>query len=491
MVNGNSLTGQKSLTRETASGLKWSFGFALATAALQVTYTATISRLLEPGDFGLLAGSLAALRFVTLFAQMGVGSAVIQRPSLNDLDVSTAMRLALFSGVLATSIVVLLSSQIASILRLAEVTFVMRWMSFTLLAGALTMIPQALLQRSMRFRALGFIQILSYCIGYLMVGIATALSGWGVWSLVSAALTQSACLLAFTFVVARPPIKVGFSMTSALSLLRFGGAVSVTRFADVLNGSIDTLAVGRLAGPASLGHYSRASLLVSLPAEQANSAATRVLFPSFSRVQQDATRFESAVGVAMGLLAFVIAIPIALTSGAASALVPWLLGSGWEDAIAVIPAIGIATGFNLLTTTVAVAAEARGANGRKLMIQIGSLATTLVFFGIAAQVGPTIEKLAFAWAAASLARHAYYWIWMFRYLGLSRPAIGRRYSFACVSALVVATPVAIVVRVWSADGFVAVSLSGLTGAGLLAALILSPIGSQFRRDVTTIRNRLR
>jgi hypothetical protein len=94
----------------------------------------------------------------------------------------------------------------------------------------------------------------------------------------------------------------------------------------------------------------------------------------------------------------------------------------------IVPIVGAAYGLSLLTHGPAVAAEARGAIGRKLSIQLLALATTTALVGIAVASGPTLTRLALAWALGELARHLYYWIWMFGHLGLDRRAIAVRYA---------------------------------------------------------------
>jgi lipopolysaccharide exporter len=135
----------------------------------------------------------------------------------------------------------------------------MRWMSIAVLAGAVSTIPEAVLRRRMRFRVIGVIHVVSYLIGYLLVGIVAAQRGWGVWSLVAASITQVGATLLLSLAAARPPIRTRFSATSARSMVRFGGTVTATGFVEFLSLSIDTLAVGRWAGAAALGQYSRAT----------------------------------------------------------------------------------------------------------------------------------------------------------------------------------------------------------------------------------------
>ena len=69
------------MTAQAASGLSWS---ALSTVALvfaNLAYTATVSRLLEPTEFGLMAMANLVVLFGQFFARMGLASALVQRPN--------------------------------------------------------------------------------------------------------------------------------------------------------------------------------------------------------------------------------------------------------------------------------------------------------------------------------------------------------------------------------------------------------------------------
>jgi lipopolysaccharide exporter len=466
-------------------------GTIAVTTVLQLIYTATMSRLLQPDEFGLMAAALVGLRFVTFFSRFGLASAVIQRPSLDDTDISTAVRLAVLIGGAAAVITFLVSPLLAAIVDVPETTGVMRWMSIAVLAGAVSTIPEAVLRRRMRFRVIGVIHVVSYLIGYLLVGIVAAQRGWGVWSLVAASITQVGATLLLSLAAARPPIRTRFSATSARSMVRFGGTVTATGFVEFLSLSIDTLAVGRWAGAAALGQYSRATLLVGLPVEQATTATSRVLMPSLSRVQSDAPRFSAAVVTMVGLLAVVVVVPVSMIAAGTPTLVPWLLGEGWDDAARIVPIVGAAYGLSMLTHGPAVAAEARGAIGRKFNIQLLALATTIALVGIAVASGPTLTRLALAWALGEFARHLYYWIWMFGHLGLDRRAIAVRYAAAGALGVVAAAPLLWAVRAADMEGFWPMAGAAVIGLGLAATLVLSPVGSILRRDVAAVRTRMR
>ena len=277
---------------------------------------------------------------------------------------------------------------------------------------------------------------------------------------------------------------------SARQMLSFGGTVAITGFLEFLTGSIDTLAVGRYVGTVGLGQYSRATYLVTLPVEQATTATTKVLLPSLSRVQAETDRFVRVVMVMIGLLAFVVAIPVAMISAAAPSLVPILLGPGWQAAASVLPIVGAASGIAFLTHAPAVAAEARGAIQRKLAIQVGALVTTSTLVASVVLTGPTLTRLACAWLLGEAARYLYYWIWMFPALGINRLKVADRYGRAALVALVGAAPIVLVVRILDMMSFVALAASVAVGLSCCAAALWSPVGTFARIDIRIIRGNM-
>ena len=87
-----------SLASTTAVGVRWTVLGSVATLVVQMPYAAFMSRLLSPGDFGLVGLALFMIRFVSFFAQGGLSSAVTQRPVLEVRDVRAAMAFGIATG---------------------------------------------------------------------------------------------------------------------------------------------------------------------------------------------------------------------------------------------------------------------------------------------------------------------------------------------------------------------------------------------------------
>ena len=480
-----------SLARSTAVGVAWSGGTIIVTTLMQIVYSAVMARLLAPADFGLVAAALLSLRFVSYLSTLGIGSAVVQRDELSAAEGSAAFKLSSLLGLSTAAVALLGAPLLASIVRQPAATNVTRWMAVGLLIGAVSAVPEALLRRRMQFRGLSLLQVLSYAIGYLGVGITLAVRGWGVWSLVTASLAQGLIQLIGLMLMSDLSLKGGLSLRASSKRAAFGGAVTVTGFLEFLQASIDTLAVGRWAGAAGLGQYSRATYMVGLPVEKASSATTRVLLSSLSRVQNEPVRFGRAFSTASSLMACVVLIPTAMIAVAAPAVVAVVLGPGWGTAASVLPVVSMAYALSLLTHFPAVAAESLGLVRRKLWLQAIALAVTLAAVGAVVMTGPSLMRLATAWGTGEVVRHLLYWRFIVPKLGPSIPALLRRYGAAVVIAATAAVPLLLTVRIWTINDLLALFTGGFAGLALAFAVSKTPVCRVVWADLRLIRTSIR
>ena len=282
------------LTSKTLHGLKWSYTGTIINSILQIGFTAIMARLLEPTDFGMMAMAGVILRFGTYFAQMGVGSALIQKKEISDEDVRAAFTSGLFLGILFFVLVWFCAPFAIFIFDNEKVIPIIRVMALSFVITGLSTTALSLLRRNLEFRSLAITEIISYVLGYGMIGITLAYNGFGVWSLVAGALSQSAFLTILSYMFSRHKLLFIYRWKYYKPLYSFGSRVSIISFFEFLGSNLDTLAIGHFIGAAPLGIYNRAFMLVNLPAQYLTSSFSRVLFPSFSRVQKEIERLKKA-----------------------------------------------------------------------------------------------------------------------------------------------------------------------------------------------------
>lgn len=362
-------TPTRNLTSKTVRGMQWTLGAAVLGAAVQVGYSAVMARLLDPEAFGLLAMGLVVLRFGSHFGSLGVGSALVQKQDLSEATVRAAFTASVLLSLLVFAIFWTFSPLVGGLFGSPEVVPIVRALAASFILTNLSVTAQSLLRRELRFRVLSFIEVLSYVFGYCITGIAMALTGFGVWSLVGATLAQSLVSAIALNVACQHSFRPNFSWQDMKPLYTFGGKVSLITFVVVLSSNLDTLVIGSVLGASALGLYNRGQLLVNLPLQKFSTSLSKVLFPAFSRVQNEPEKLRHSYLVLVGVAGSVLMSVGFGMAAAAPEIVSTILGPGWEGAIPIVSILAIAAPIHLLTHFVGVLLEAQARLTVKLVIR--------------------------------------------------------------------------------------------------------------------------
>src|SRR5215468_8011096 len=87
-----------SLRERSLSGAGWSASSRLVQTGLTYSAQFVLARLLTPQDFGAIALISVITGFAAIFAEFGLGAALIQQKELSPADISTAFRFSVASG---------------------------------------------------------------------------------------------------------------------------------------------------------------------------------------------------------------------------------------------------------------------------------------------------------------------------------------------------------------------------------------------------------
>src|ERR1051325_4418998 len=102
-----------SLKGDILAGVAWSGAGKVGGQVAQFVILIFLARLLTPADFGLMAMILAFTGFITMFAEMGFASALIQRKDLEERHRSSIFWINLTAGLLFGAIAVVTAPVIA------------------------------------------------------------------------------------------------------------------------------------------------------------------------------------------------------------------------------------------------------------------------------------------------------------------------------------------------------------------------------------------
>ncbi len=306
--------------------------------------TIIMARLLTPKEFGLIAMANTLTALLRVFRDAGLSVATIQREGITHAQVSNLFWANLVVGTIVTLLVMLLSPAVGMFYKEPQLVQITLWISITFLCGSIAAQPRAMLQRQMRFKDLGLIDVGSTATS-VIVGVVMAVMGFGVWALVGLQLSASIADLLLTIIRAKwypqwPKSGIGTS-----GMLTFGASLTVASFLRQVAQSSDTILIGRVWGPVATGLYSRALVLLLRPVQQFLQPIESVFLPVLSRVQNEPERFKRIFlrsYRAIALISFPIA---ALLYSLGDLFVIVFLGPRWVGVIPIFKWLAVAALF--------------------------------------------------------------------------------------------------------------------------------------------------
>jgi O-antigen/teichoic acid export membrane protein len=304
-----------------------------AIAVLKLLVMVLLTRLLTPADFGVVGAALIVIGLSLTFSQLGLGPALVQRPTLEPRHISTAGITSTALGVLMAAAIWFAAPLLARFFRMDQLTPVVRALAIMFpILGAST-VAENLLQRELRFRLLANADVLAYGVGYGLVGTGLALAGKGVWALALAQLAYVSLRAAILLRVVPPTLHPRPSWASLKELMTFGAGQSAARLGAFAADQADNLVAGRWLGAVALGLYSRAYQLMAVPTVLLGDVLDRVLFPTMARVQHEPRRLASAFLQGTGVLAL-LTLPAGVVAAVlAPELVAVAFGPRWAGLV--------------------------------------------------------------------------------------------------------------------------------------------------------------
>jgi O-antigen/teichoic acid export membrane protein len=162
-----------------SSHLRWSYLSTASTAVMQLAAAVTITRFLQPSDYGLAALAMLCYSMVGYFTQLGVGRVIVQKPELTEGNIRAAFTLGLATGTGGFVILAALSPLLGMYFHEKRLSLVILVFGLNLIFQSLGMVACALLRRDFRIRDLAICDFLGYLLSTFGVGLPMAMHGYG------------------------------------------------------------------------------------------------------------------------------------------------------------------------------------------------------------------------------------------------------------------------------------------------------------------------
>ena len=316
-------------------GLAWKYAAEILNQLARIAFTFILARLLAPGEFGVAGMALVVSGFVLVFSDLSLGAAIVQRRTLSETHISTAFWVSVASGTAFTLAGIATAGAAAAAFDEPDVRDLFAAMSLAFLITSLGTTQAALLTRAMDFRSLELRNIIGTLAGG-GVGVFVALAGGGAWAIVAQQLTFATVSTVLLWIASPWRPRFLFALDCLRDLAAYSAQVLGNSIAYIAQETTTTLLIGRLLGPAPLGLYTFANNAVLTPVRRVSLPLGQVLFPAFSRRQDDRGHIGSMWLKALSLSAAVMLPALAGLAVVAPEFVDVTLGEKWASLVPLI-----------------------------------------------------------------------------------------------------------------------------------------------------------
>lgn len=329
------------------SSVFFTSGAQVARQLVQLGTVALLARMLGPRPYGVVALAIAVMGLLQLLVDLGLGSSAVRERSLTPSQESTLFRINLLGALAVGALVLLAAPAAAALFDEPGLAFALRAIAPGFLVVGALQTRRAVLQRAMRFRALGAIELGSVVAG-AVTSVVAARFGLRTGALLLGSLAQQTVWSVSIAAVAGLPARAPFDLASVRAILGFGGYFTAFSVVNFFARSLDNMLVGGLMGAAALGLYEKSYALMMLPVTQISAVISQVIYPALSRVKEDRERFAFLYLGAARKIAGLAFPASALCVAAAGPIVRLLLGPRFEEAVPIFQVLSLVMALQTL-----------------------------------------------------------------------------------------------------------------------------------------------
>jgi len=332
----------------------WVFIFSVTARSANFITTLVLAKLFDADIFGVIALCILFLDVLSLFRDAGFSKALIQRQDSVKKAANTAVIVMPLIGLALFAIGYVAAPFAAHFFRNEAVTSAFRVLALNLVITSFGMVPASLLEKELLFRKKVFAEVFPIFL-YGIMAILLAYNGFGVWSIVIASIAQQTLQTTLYWCALRWKPQLEFNWKLAKELFQFGKFVMGSGFTIFLFHNVDYMAIGRLLGTRVLGIYTFGYKLANFPAANITRIVGQVLFPTYSKIQNDIEKIRSGylrVALWVSLIAFPLCFGLIFFG---TSFLTAFYGTKWIEAIPVVQVLavyGLCRSFGMTTGSV-------------------------------------------------------------------------------------------------------------------------------------------
>ena len=275
-----------SIKQEMISGIFWTAVQKYSGLIVQIIVTAILARLLTPEDFGVVAVATVLIAFFTLFTDMGIGPAIIQKQDLTQEDLNSIFSFTIWGGILLAVLFFLAAYPISAFYKEDSLALICQLLSVNLLFAAWNIVLNALINKNKRFKFIAERTLLLQVICGI-ISVFAAYHGLGLYALLISPILTSIGVFILNY--RQYPLQFSWQIrTDALKkIFSYSSFQFLFNFINYFSRNLDKLIIGRFFSMNELGYYEKSYRLMMLPLQYVTNVITPVMHPILTSLQND------------------------------------------------------------------------------------------------------------------------------------------------------------------------------------------------------------
>lgn len=327
-----------SLKKQALSGMMWTYIQQFGGQFVTFIVSIILARILLPQEFGLIGMLSIFIGIGTALFEGGLTSSLIRTKELVQEDYSTVFFFNIAASLGIYVVLFFVAPYISEFYSQPRLTIITRVYGVTFMISGLSTVQNTILTRELNFKKQAIITFPALLISSI-IGVASAYLGYGVWSLVFSAISNSIFVSLFLWISSDWYPKFIFSKAKFQQHFYYGYKLTLSSVLDILFTNIYQIVIGRFYSPSQVGYYARANSLMMLPVGNISGALNRVIFPIFAKIQDDLLKLKEAYRKIMLLVMFIINPILILLALLAKPIVILLFTEIWLPMVPILQII--------------------------------------------------------------------------------------------------------------------------------------------------------
>jgi PST family polysaccharide transporter len=350
-----------------------------SSVVINIIYIAILSRILSPGEFGIIAVIMVFTTFFTLLADIGIGPSIIQNKKLNIMDYNSIYSFTFYYGILLSLLFIIISFPMSYFYNESSYIRISLLLSVSIFFSCINIVPNSLIYKDKKFTLIS-IRIFIISISSAIPTIYLASIGFSYYSIVIHSILVSLITYLWNIKYSKLKFKLTFSIDSLRKIQEFSKYQFIFSIVNYFSRNLDNILIGKFLGNTNLGYYNKSYQLMKYPVSYLTYAITPVLHPILSEHENDKKYIYNKYIKILKVLS-ILGIYITIASYIMSReIIIIMFGNQWELSIPSFRFLSISIWAQMLLSSTG--SIFQSINRTKLMMQSGILSTLVIIISI-------------------------------------------------------------------------------------------------------------